>query len=103
MPYPFHGPVALSYTQYTDPLTGRMLQAVPGHAYDMQPVPGADGLSVPPGDGLWGDETTPEDKPAAATPPPAVISAPPGAPDKPARNGNGKETTAADAALEGSE
>ena len=98
MPYPFHGPQALSYTQYLDPGTGRMLMAQPGRSYDMQPVPGAEGMPVPPGDGLWGgNETPPEDKPAASTPP-AVISAPPGAPDQPVRKNGLTTTPAADAA-----
>lgn len=101
MPYPFLGVTGRSYVQYTDEATGRMLITEPGGTYTMQPVPGAGNVPVPPGDGLWGpDETAPE--PAAETPP-APPSAPPGAPDKPARtNGNGKETTAADAAQEGS-
>jgi hypothetical protein len=102
MPYPFLGVTGRSYVQYLDTDTGRMLITEPGGTYTMQPVPGAGNVPVPPGDGLWGDETTLDTKPAAQ--PPAQISAPPGAPDQPARkNGNGKETTAASAALEGSE
>lgn len=101
MPYPFLGVTGRSYVQYLDTDTGRMLQAEPGGTYAMQPVPGAGNVPVPPGDGLWGPgETAPEVK---AETPPVVPSAPPGASDKPARNGNGKETTAADAASEGSE
>lgn len=102
MPYQFLGVTGRSYVQYTDEATGRMLQTEPGGTYTMQPVPGAGNVPVPPGDGLWGpDEKAPEDKPA--TEPPAPTSAPPGAPAQPVRaNGNGKETSAADAAVEGS-
>lgn len=104
MPFVFLGPTGRSYVQYIDEATGRMLQAQPNRSYDMRPVPGAGNVPVPPGDGLWGAaEDAPEDKPAAPQPP-APPSAPPGAPAQPVRtNGNGKETTAADAAPEGSE
>lgn len=91
MPYPFLGAMALSYTQYVDTDTGRMLQPRPGHSYDMAPVPGAPGLSVPPGDGLWGPEL-PADKPD---------SAPPGANDQPAPKGGKNTKPAAETASEG--
>lgn len=91
MPYPFLGAMALSYTQYLDTGTGRMLQAQPGGTYGMAPVPGADGLTVPPGDGLWGPGL-PADQPD---------SAPPGANDQPAPKGGKTTKPAADAAPEG--
>ena len=91
MPYPFHGATGLSYTQYLDTGTGRMLQAVPGGSYTMAPVPGNPGLPVPPGDGLWGPEL----------PAPAPDSAPPGAHDQPAPKGGRTTKPAADAAPEG--
>ena len=86
MPYPYLGATGLNYTQYLDTGTGRMLQALPGGSYDMQPVPGAPGLSVPPGDGHWGPQTAPPELPASEP-----DSAPPGAPEQPAPKG-GKTT-----------
>ena len=91
MPYPYLGATGLNYTQYLDTCTGRMLQASPGGTYGMTPVPGAPGLTVPPGDGLWGP----------ATDPPAPDSAPPGANDQPAPKGGKTTKPAADAAPEG--
>ena len=91
MPYLFLGAAGLSYTQYLDTCTGRMLQASPGGSYDMAPVPGAPGLSVPPGDGLWGPEL-PASKPD---------SAPPGAPVQPAPKGGKTTKPGADAPPEG--
>ena len=95
MPYLFLGTTGLSYTQYLDTTAGRMLQAQPGGTYDMQPVPGAGGLPVPPGDGLWGPHTAPEQ------PADQPDSAPPGAHDQPAPKGGKTTKPAAPAAPEG--
>lgn len=89
MPYLFLGATSLSYTQYLDTGTGRMLQASPGGTYGMAPVPGAGNLPVPPGDGLWGPCPEPED------------SAPPGANNQPAPKGGKTTKPAAAAAPEG--
>lgn len=71
MPYPFLGNSARTYPQYINTDTGRPLEAVPGGVYDMAPVPGAYGLPVPPGDGLW---------PAPPEPDPAKTKSSKGAP-----------------------
>jgi hypothetical protein len=65
--YPFTGVTGRMYTQYIDLSTGHALEAIPGGSYDMQPVPGAGDVPVPPGDGLWGPQKRASPKP----PPPA--------------------------------
>ena len=107
MPYPFLGGTGRSYVQYIDEATGRILQAQPGGTYAMQPVPGAGDVSVPPGDGLWGPPSSGSDDGEAADETPADqttagdASAPPGAPDQPARMTGLAMKPAADAAQEG--
>lgn len=75
MPFPFLGTSTRVYTQYRDTGTWLTLVAEPGASYDMQPVPGAADMPVPPGDGLWG--TVNDSKPAvkARAPKNAAVAA----------------------------
>ena len=54
--YPYLGNTQRSYPQYWDLGKGRMLVADPGGVYDVEPVQGAGPVTVPPNDGLWGEQ-----------------------------------------------
>lgn len=74
MPFPYLGTTARTYPQYRDTAADTVLRAGPGGSYDMAPA-GSLTLTVPPADGLWGEQETPAAQPAAPAPEPAVPAA----------------------------
>jgi hypothetical protein len=52
-PWLFTGPAPVTYLDYVDVTTGKVLSPYPGNWYSMRPVNNRAGLTVPPPDGAW--------------------------------------------------